>query len=145
MEVGKISKQWSGISRELFTDADFFGISFPVDLDVRVKAVLIGACFLIVSAMLSYSFISILSIELMKMIKCYLRYRISCISNIVDSWKSNQLSSTYMSDYWWNDRLTPSTQFAFNKIMLFFEFFEYFCITVMFMFWIPTYLDTYFS
>lgn len=48
-EIGKISKQWSGISREIFTDADLFGITFPMDLDVRIKAVLLGACFLIVS------------------------------------------------------------------------------------------------
>lgn len=47
-EVGKISKQWSGLAREMFTDADFFGISFPMDLDVRMKAVMLGACFLIV-------------------------------------------------------------------------------------------------
>ncbi|XP_036337947.1 phospholipid scramblase 2-like isoform X1 [Rhagoletis pomonella] len=45
--VGKISKQWSGLARELFTDADFFGINFPMDLDVRMKAVLLGATFLI--------------------------------------------------------------------------------------------------
>lgn len=47
--VGKISKQWSGLAREIFTDADFFGITFPMDLDVRMKAVLLGATFLIVS------------------------------------------------------------------------------------------------
>ncbi|CAB3377823.1 Hypothetical predicted protein [Cloeon dipterum] len=46
-EIGKISKQWSGIFREAFTDADIFGISFPMDLDVRMKAVMLGACFLI--------------------------------------------------------------------------------------------------
>jgi hypothetical protein len=46
-EVGKISKQWSGLLREAFTDADNFGISFPMDLDVRMKAVLLGAMFLI--------------------------------------------------------------------------------------------------
>ena len=46
-EVGKISKQWSGLLKEAFTDADNFGISFPMDLDVRMKAVLIGALFLI--------------------------------------------------------------------------------------------------
>ncbi|XKL62681.1 hypothetical protein PGB90_002514 [Kerria lacca] len=45
--VGKISKQWSGFGRELFTDSDMFGISFPLDLDVRMKAVMLGACFLI--------------------------------------------------------------------------------------------------
>lgn len=47
--VGKISKQWSGLIREAFTDSDYFGISFPIDLDVRMKAVMLGACFLIVS------------------------------------------------------------------------------------------------
>ncbi|XP_011554698.1 phospholipid scramblase 1 isoform X2 [Plutella xylostella] len=46
-KVGKISKQWSGLAREMFTDSDYFGISFPLDLDVKIKAVLIGACFLI--------------------------------------------------------------------------------------------------
>lgn len=46
-KVGKISKQWSGLARELFTDADFFGISFPIYLDVEMKAILMGACFLI--------------------------------------------------------------------------------------------------
>jgi hypothetical protein len=47
--VGKISKQWSGLLREAFTDADYFGITFPMDLDVKMKGVMIGACFLIVS------------------------------------------------------------------------------------------------
>lgn len=46
-QIGKISKQWSGLARELFTDADFFGISFPMDLDVNTKAIMLGACFLI--------------------------------------------------------------------------------------------------
>lgn len=46
-EVGKISKQWSGMLREMFTDADNFGVSFPMDLDVKIKAVMIGAVFLI--------------------------------------------------------------------------------------------------
>jgi len=46
-QVGKISKKWSGLLREAFTDADNFGINFPMDLDVRMKAVMLGACFLI--------------------------------------------------------------------------------------------------
>ncbi|XP_065166220.1 phospholipid scramblase 2 isoform X3 [Atheta coriaria] len=46
-QVGKISKQWSGLVREMFTDTDYFGINFPMDLDVRMKAVMLGACFLI--------------------------------------------------------------------------------------------------
>ncbi|XP_068402160.1 phospholipid scramblase 2 isoform X1 [Eschrichtius robustus] len=45
--VGKISKQWTGFVRELFTDVDNFGIQFPLDLDVKMKAVMLGACFLI--------------------------------------------------------------------------------------------------
>ncbi|XP_063058566.1 phospholipid scramblase 1 [Engraulis encrasicolus] len=45
--IGKITKQWSGVVKEMLTDTDNFGIQFPIDLDVRVKAVLLGACFLI--------------------------------------------------------------------------------------------------
>ncbi|XP_041732897.1 phospholipid scramblase 1-like [Coregonus clupeaformis] len=45
--VGQISKQWVGFLWESFTDADNFGISFPVDLDVKVKVVMLVACFLI--------------------------------------------------------------------------------------------------
>ncbi|CAN7996263.1 unnamed protein product [Ixodes pacificus] len=47
VEVGKISKQWAGLLKEAFTDTDNFGISFPMDLDVHMKAVLLGALFLI--------------------------------------------------------------------------------------------------
>ncbi|KAM5291838.1 phospholipid scramblase 1-like [Ctenodactylus gundi] len=45
--VGKISKQWTGFVKEAFTDVDNFGIQFPLDLDVKMKAVMLGACFLI--------------------------------------------------------------------------------------------------
>ncbi|XP_061565638.1 phospholipid scramblase 1-like [Cololabis saira] len=45
--IGRISKQWSGLMKEVFTDTDNFGIQFPLDLDVKMKAVLMGACFLI--------------------------------------------------------------------------------------------------
>ncbi|KAI1882791.1 hypothetical protein AGOR_G00238560 [Albula goreensis] len=45
--VGRISKQWMGVLREAYTDADNFGINFPMDLDVKIKAVMLGACFLI--------------------------------------------------------------------------------------------------
>lgn len=44
--IGKISKHWTGV-REAFTNADDFGIQFPLDLDVKMKAVMLGACFLI--------------------------------------------------------------------------------------------------
>lgn len=47
--IGKISKYWSGFVNNVFTNTANFGIQVPVDLDVRIKAVLIGACFLIVS------------------------------------------------------------------------------------------------
>lgn len=50
--VGKISKQWAGFARETFTDADHFGIQFPLDLDVKMKAVMLAACLLIVSQFL---------------------------------------------------------------------------------------------
>ncbi|KAG7243395.1 hypothetical protein INR49_011852 [Caranx melampygus] len=46
--IGRISKQWSGLLKEVFTDTDNFGIQFPLDMDVKMKAVLMGACFLIV-------------------------------------------------------------------------------------------------
>ncbi|TRY81549.1 hypothetical protein DNTS_012077 [Danionella cerebrum] len=46
-EIGKISKQWTGMIQEWLTDADHFGINFPMDIDVRMKAILLGACFLI--------------------------------------------------------------------------------------------------
>ncbi|XP_031567694.1 phospholipid scramblase 2-like [Actinia tenebrosa] len=46
-QVGKVSKQWSGLAKEMFTDADNFGITFPMDLDVKIKAVILGASFLI--------------------------------------------------------------------------------------------------
>ena len=45
--VGLIQKQWGGLGKEAFTTADNFGVSFPMDLDVKVKATLLGACFLI--------------------------------------------------------------------------------------------------
>ena len=48
-EVGKVTKQWSGLAREAFTDSDNFGVTFPIDLDVRCKITLLAAVFLIVS------------------------------------------------------------------------------------------------
>jgi len=46
-EVGQIKKQWTGILKEALTDADNFSISFPIDLELKVKATLLGALFLI--------------------------------------------------------------------------------------------------
>ena len=46
-EIGKISKSWSGELQETPTDSDVFAITFPENLDVKTKAVLLAACFLI--------------------------------------------------------------------------------------------------
>ncbi|XP_037288953.2 phospholipid scramblase 2 [Rhipicephalus microplus] len=46
-KIGQITKNWSGLLREAFTDVDNFTVVFPIDLDVRMKAVLLGAAFLI--------------------------------------------------------------------------------------------------
>ncbi|KAH0948243.1 hypothetical protein HN011_006075 [Eciton burchellii] len=45
--VGTIRKKWSGFGQEFFTVSDLFGITFPRDLDVKIKAVLLGASLLI--------------------------------------------------------------------------------------------------
>ncbi len=47
MEVGKITKKWSGLFKEGFSDADNFGVMFPADWDVKMKALFMGAVFLI--------------------------------------------------------------------------------------------------
>ena len=49
VQVGEIRKAWSGIVKEIYTDADNFGVSFPLDLDVHLKATLMAAVFLMVS------------------------------------------------------------------------------------------------
>jgi hypothetical protein len=47
--VGEITKKFSGFVQEGFTDADNFGCSFPKIMDVRAKAMMMAAVFLIVS------------------------------------------------------------------------------------------------
>ena len=47
VECGKITKKWSGLMKEGFTDADSFGVLFPADWDVETKALFLGAVFLI--------------------------------------------------------------------------------------------------
>ena len=44
--VAQIRKEWAGFLKEI-TDADIFGVEFFIDLDVKMKAVIIGAVFLI--------------------------------------------------------------------------------------------------
>ncbi len=46
-EYGKITKKWSGLLKEGFTDADNFGVMFPADWTVKLKALFLGAVFLI--------------------------------------------------------------------------------------------------
>jgi uncharacterized protein YxjI len=45
--LGKITKKWSGLLKEAFTDADNFGVTYPADWPKEAKAVLLGAVFLI--------------------------------------------------------------------------------------------------
>lgn len=59
--VGTISKQWSGLAKEIFTDADNFGVSFPMDLDIKTKATVLGAVFLIVSYVFRNIFSSVIT------------------------------------------------------------------------------------
>lgn len=47
--IGSVTKVWSGLIQEYFTDTDNFYVSFPPDLDVSLKAVCMAVAFLIVS------------------------------------------------------------------------------------------------
>jgi uncharacterized protein YxjI len=46
-EVGRITKQWSGLLREAFTDADTFGVELGPSMDPRLRALVLAATFLI--------------------------------------------------------------------------------------------------
>lgn len=46
-EAGKILKNWSGMLKEAFTDADNFSVEFPAGADADRKALLLAALFLI--------------------------------------------------------------------------------------------------
>jgi uncharacterized protein YxjI len=46
-EVGKITKEWSGLGLEMFTDADNFGVVFPQGADEDHKRLLVAATLLI--------------------------------------------------------------------------------------------------
>ena len=61
--MGSITRKWNGMLSAM-SDADHFEIHFPLDLDVTIKAMIFGACFLIVSlSLLSYLESVILSDE----------------------------------------------------------------------------------
>lgn len=47
VSIGAISKEYGGLVREFFTDADSFNMTFPADLDPSMKAVCLGALFCI--------------------------------------------------------------------------------------------------
>lgn len=49
--IGSIIRKWNGLLSAM-GDADHFEIHFPLDLDVKMKAMIFGACFLIVSLLL---------------------------------------------------------------------------------------------
>ena len=46
-DCGVIQKRWSGLRKEMLTDADAFGIEFPKGISPDLKAVFLGAVFLI--------------------------------------------------------------------------------------------------
>ena len=46
-EIGRITKKWSGVLKESFADADNFGVTFPAELSVTDKSILLGAVFLV--------------------------------------------------------------------------------------------------
>eukprot|EP01006_Ploeotia_vitrea_P045829 TRINITY_DN66973_c4_g1_i1.p2 TRINITY_DN66973_c4_g1~~TRINITY_DN66973_c4_g1_i1.p2 ORF type:complete len:329 (-),score=193.45 TRINITY_DN66973_c4_g1_i1:646-1632(-) len=45
--VAKISKKWSGIVQEAFTDADNFGVTLPMDMPTSHKTLLLSSVFLV--------------------------------------------------------------------------------------------------
>jgi len=47
LDCGKITKKWSGLLKEGLTDADNFGVTFPMEWDIKLKASALGAVFLI--------------------------------------------------------------------------------------------------
>ena len=46
-EVGRIQKRWSGFGKEMFTDADNFGVTFNNVHNARLRVLAVGATFLL--------------------------------------------------------------------------------------------------
>ncbi len=46
-ELGRITKQWSGLLKEAFTDADTFGVEFGLAMDQQLRSLVLAATFLI--------------------------------------------------------------------------------------------------
>ncbi|XP_066907992.1 phospholipid scramblase 2-like, partial [Halyomorpha halys] len=42
-EIGRITKEWGGLLRELFTNSDFFALTFPKHLNKDLKVILLSA------------------------------------------------------------------------------------------------------
>lgn len=42
-----IAKHWGGVLQEFFTDADTFSATFPMAMPVKIKALILGAVFVI--------------------------------------------------------------------------------------------------
>ena len=47
VEHGKITKKWSGLFKEAFSDADNFGVTWPAQWNTTLKSLMLGAVFLI--------------------------------------------------------------------------------------------------
>ena len=47
VEYGKITKKWSGLLKEGMTDTNNFSVMFPAEWDAKLKALFMGAVFLI--------------------------------------------------------------------------------------------------
>jgi len=45
--IGQVTKKYSGLGKECFTDATHFNVDFPVDLNVKMKACIFAMTFLI--------------------------------------------------------------------------------------------------
>ncbi len=45
--VGKITKQWSGLLKETFSDADTFGVQFEANMEATLRTMALAATFLI--------------------------------------------------------------------------------------------------
>ena len=52
--IGKITNYCDGIDQPLYVEEDTFGAEFPMDLDPRLKATLLGAVFVLVSSDYDY-------------------------------------------------------------------------------------------
>ncbi|VDP75163.1 unnamed protein product [Echinostoma caproni] len=57
-EIGRITRKSSHVVQELITNADTFVATFPIDLEVRLKAVLLCSVFFLSFALRFHSFMT---------------------------------------------------------------------------------------